>query len=159
MQPYLASKLHPEIDFLLRAAIWNFSIRSNSATFGQQLLFMAYDKDQLFKSYNIYKHFFFNILIKYIRDNITFRWTDQERLQKWVAYCENVLAICTMVNFFRFLHVGKRPSLVDYTLGLDNISMYGNRRREIGYSHMTRELIWGGFMVSSIKLSFFFKLF
>lgn len=54
-----------------------------------------------------------------------------------------------MLNFFRFLHVGKRPSLVDYVLGLDNISLYGNRRREIGYSNMTRELIWGGFMVSS----------
>lgn len=52
-----------------------------------------------------------------------------------------------MANYFRFLNVGKRPSLVDYALGLDNISMYGNRRREIGYNHMTRELIWGGFMV------------
>lgn len=143
------AKIGPEIDLILRAAIWNFSVRLHSATFGQRLLFITYDKEQLTKSFNIYKHFFFSVLLKYIRDNITFRWTEQHTLQKSVTYCENFIAVCTLMNFFRFLNVGKRPSLVDYALGLDNISMYGNRRREIGYSHMTRELIWGGFMVSS----------
>lgn len=137
----------PEIDLLLRAAIWNYSIRLNAATFGQRLLFIAYDEDQLMKSYNIYKHFFFNVFLKYIGDNITFRLTDNQPLQKCVTYSENCITICTMLNFFRFLRMGKRPSLVDYVLGLDNISIYGNRRREIGYNHMTRELIWGGFMV------------
>lgn len=140
--------MNPEIDLLLRTAIWNYSVRLHSATFGQRLLFITYNKDQLTKQGTIYKHFFLNVLLKYIRDNITFRWTDQRALQKVVTYCENVIAFVTVINFFRFLNVGKRPSLVDYILGLDNISMYGNRRREIGYSHMTRELIWGGFMVS-----------
>lgn len=133
---------------IIRAAVWNYSVRLNSATFGQRLLFITYDRDQLLKSSNIYKHFFLNILLKYIRDNITMRWTDKQFLQRFVSYCEIFITFCSMLNFYRFLNVGKRPSLVDYVLGLDNISMYGNRRREIGYSHMTRELIWGGFMVS-----------
>lgn len=159
LQPSLLNRLSPEVDLLLRAAIWNYSVRLHSATFGQRLLFITYDKDQLTNNYNIYKHFLFNVLLKYIRDNITFRWTDQHTLQRCVTYCENFIALCTMLNFFRFLNVGKRPSLVDYALGLDNISMYGNRRREIGYSHMTRELIWGGFMVraaNSSRCSFLF---
>lgn len=144
------STLNPEIDLFLRSITWNYSVRLHSATFGQRLLFITYDKNQLTNNANLYKHFFFNILLKYIRDNITFRWTDQVKLQKCVTYGENFIAFCTVLNFFRFLHGGKWPSLVDYVLGLDNISMFGNRRREIGYSHMTRELIWGGFMVSKL---------
>lgn len=99
------------------------------------------------KSYNLYKHFFLNIFLKYVRDNIVYRFTEQQHLQTCVTYSENCIQIVSMLNCFRFLNVGKRPSLVDFILGLDNISMFGNRRREIGYSHMTRELIWSGFMV------------
>lgn len=146
-QPWLLQRLSPEIDLIIRAAVWNYSVRLNSATFGQRLLFITYDRDQLLNSFNIYKHFFLNILLKYIRDNISVRWTDKQFLQTFVSHCEIFITFCSMLNFFRFLSVGKRPSLVDYVLGLDNISMYGNRRREIGYNHMTRELIWGGFMV------------
>lgn len=159
MQPTLLQRLSPEIDLLLRAIIWNYSVRLNSATFGQRLLFITYDRDQLTNNFNIHKHFFLNVLLKYIRDNITFRFTDKQSLQKCVSMCEIFITFATMANFFRFLNVGKRPSLVDYILGLDNISMYGNRRREIGYSHMTRELIWGGFMVRITKFFYFFKLF
>lgn len=147
MQPGLLHHLTPEIDLILRTAIWNYSVRLHSATFGQRLLFICYDKDKLFKGYKIHTHFILSIITKYIRDNITFRCTDKESLQKIVTYCENAIAIFSLLNFFRFLNGGKRPSLIDFVLGLDNISMYGNRRRELGYSHMTRELIWGGFMV------------
>lgn len=87
------------------------------------------------------------VLIKYLADNITFRWTNQHSLQRVIEFSETFLSVLNLLNFFRFLKTGKRPSLIDYILGLDNITMYGNRRREIGYSHMTRELIWGGFMV------------
>lgn len=163
LQPHLINYLDPEISLLLRAALWNYSIRLNSASFGQRLLFIAYDRDQLSKNHNIHKHFLFNVLLKYIRDNIVYRFTDQQSLQKCVTYSENIIAIGTMLNFFRFLNFGKKPSLVDYILGLDNISMYGNRRREIGYSHMTRELIWGGFMVffivKAIIVQFAFKFY
>lgn len=147
LQPGLLNHLTPEIDLILRAAIWNYSVRTHSATFGQRLLFICYDKDQLFNGHKIHQHFILNVFVKYIRDNITSRCIDQRSLQKIVTYCENFIAVCSLLNFFRFLEIGKRPALADYVLGLDNISMYGNRRRELGYSHMTRELIWGGFMV------------
>lgn len=58
------------------------------------------------------------------------------------------------LNFFRFLSTGKKPSLVDWILRLDHISMHGNRRRDVGYTNMTRELIWGGFMVIEKKAPF-----
>lgn len=146
------NRFNLEIDFILRALIWSHSIGTHSATFGQRLLFISYDKKQLYKDYTVYKHFFLNVFLKYICENITFRWTDQRMLQKILSSSENIALICSMLNFFRFLENGKRPSMCDYLLGLDSISMYGNRRREIGYSHMTRELIWGGFMVKSFHI-------
>lgn len=154
-QPTLVRKILPEIDLCLRAALWNYSVRLNSATFGQQLLFICYDKDYLFSKHRLSLHFFISVLLKYIKDNITYRLTSQQRLQRAVSVCENLISFLDIVNYFRFLKVGKWPSLLDYALKLDNISMYGNRRREIGYSHMTRELIWGGFM-ASFGMHFYF---
>lgn len=146
-QPGLLSRFTPELDLILRSALWNYSVRLNGSTFGQRLLFISYDHDQLYVNYRVHLHFVLNILLKYFKDNVTFRFTRNQSLQQFIAYAEHCIALMEIVNFFRFLKIGKRPSLIDYTLGLDHISMYGNRRREIGYSHMTRELIWGGFMV------------
>lgn len=146
-QPSLLRRLLPEIDLCLQTVFWNYSIRLNAATFGQQLLFICYDKDYLFSKYRFPLHFFLSVILKYIKDNVTYRLTSQRKLQSVVSLCENFVSFLDIVNYFRFLKVGKQPLLLDYILKLDNISMYGNRRREIGYSHMTRELIWGGFMV------------
>lgn len=117
------------------------------ATFGQQLLFITYNKDQM-TSRKFTLHFLFNVALKYIKDVATFRFTTNPKVQNTIEWSENALVVCGLLNFFRFLNTGKRASLVDYLLGLDSISIDGNKRRDIGYSHMTRELIWGGFMVS-----------
>jgi len=81
-----------------------------------------------------------------MKEYANFRLTTNRHIQISTVWIENVLTVCTFLNFFRFLKTGKKPSLPDYVLGLDNISMYGNKRRDVGYSNMTRELIWGGFM-------------
>lgn len=150
LQPGLLSRFTPELDLILRAALWNYSVRLNASTFGQRLLFITYDRDHLFVNYRVHLHFILNILLKYFKDNITFRYTRNQSLQQFIAYAEHCISLMEIINFFRFLKIGKQPSLVDYALGLDHISMHGDRRREIGYSHMTRELIWGGFMVRQL---------
>lgn len=159
LQPALANRVTPEVDLLLRATIWAYSVGIHSATFGQRLLFISYNEDQLSKNYTLHKHFVLNVALKYIRDNITYRLTDRRYLQTFIQYFEQFVAICNVLNMFRFLKVGKRPSLVDYILQLDNITMYGNRRREIGYNYMSRELIWGGFMVCSMQYIYWVREF
>lgn len=91
-------------------------------------------------------HYIVNVFLKYAKDYANFRWTNNRPLQLTIAWLDNLLTVCTFLNFFRFLKTGKKPSLSDYILRLDNISMYGNKRRDVGYANMTRELIWGGFM-------------
>lgn len=132
---------------MIRSAVWSYSVGLQLATFGQQLLFITYNKDQMTgQKYTL--HFLFNVALKYIKDVATFRFTTNAKVQNAIEWSDNALVVCGLLNFFRFLNTGKHASLVDYLLGLDSISMYGNKRRDIGYSHMTRELIWGGFMVS-----------
>ncbi|KAJ6642970.1 Peroxisome biogenesis factor 2, partial [Pseudolycoriella hygida] len=134
-----------ELDLFLRSAIWYYSIGCSISTFGQQLLFICYDENQLTKS-KLLLHYIVNVLFKYVKDYANYRYANSRNLQTCTVWIDNALTFCTLLNFFRFLKTGKKPSLADYILGLDNISMYGNKRRDVGYTHMTRELIWGGFM-------------
>lgn len=133
------------MDLFLRSAIWYYSFGTDLSTFGQQLLFICYDKDQLTRSKMIL-HYIVNVFLKYVKDYANFRLTNNRDIQTSTVWVDNALTVCTFLNFFRFLKTGKKPSLADYVLRLDNISMYGNKRRDVGYAHMTRELIWGGFM-------------
>lgn len=140
------SRYQPELDLVLRTAVWQCSTGQKLASFGQQLLFTCYDRQQL-NQYKLVLHYISEVFLKYLKDNVDLRATNHDKLQRVILWSENILVVLTLLNFFRFLKTGKRPGLVDYVLGLDHISMHGNKRREIGYSTMTRELIWGGFMV------------
>lgn len=148
-QPGLISRYNPELDLLVRSTLWAYSVGTNSATFGQKLLFMSYDHNALNNGYKLQLHFVCNVLLKYLKDIVQFRLTHVERVQEIVSRCENLATILSVLTIFRFLKTGQRPSLTNYLLGLDNISYDGGRRREIGYNYITRELIWSGFMVET----------
>lgn len=125
-------------------------MRTQLATFGQQLLFVCYNPDQLTRS-RLTLHFITSVFLQYIRDVATFRAAHVDWLQRSTHWADSAVSVGHFINFFRFLSTGKKPSLVDWVLRLDHISMHGNRRRDVGYTNMTRELIWGGFMVSVLK--------
>ncbi|XP_053677898.1 peroxisome biogenesis factor 2 [Anopheles nili] len=145
LPPGLLSHLQPEINFILSSALWNFSIRSSYATFGQQMLSIAYEKDQLTQVKQTL-HYLLTIFLPYAKETCQFRWTNWTRLQWLIQTVENALVIFNLVNFFKFLRTGTRPSLVDCILRINHRSLDGAKRRNIGYSYMTRELVWAGFM-------------
>lgn len=144
-QPGLLTRFQPELDLCLRTALWHYSVRKQVATFGQQLLFICYDPAQLQRS-RLVLHYILNVAVRYGRDVVAFRGAHIEWLQTGQQWADNVGVLASFVNFFRFLSTGKRPSIVDWILRLDHITMHGNRRRDVGYTNMSRELIWGGFM-------------
>lgn len=100
-------------------------------------------------------HYVVNVLLQYAKECAVLRMASQRHVQSALTYAENAVICGALWNFFRFLRVGKKASLPDWLLGLDYISMYGNKRRDVGYSHMTRELIWGGFMVKELYFEMF----
>lgn len=143
-------KIQPELDLLIQSAIWFGSIKSRCSTFGQQLLVLAYDNEKL-TSTRLCLHFALTILPQYIKsleERHISPYRRIEWLKKAIEWGENAALILSVLNFFRFLKTGRRPTLIDFLLGLDYISLRNNQRRDIGYKYLTRELLWGGFMVS-----------
>lgn len=155
-QPGLLTRYQPELDLCLRTALWHYSVQRQLATFGQQLLFICYDPAQLQRS-RLALHYVLNVALRYGRDVAAFRGQNIAWLQTAQQWVDNAAAVAGLANFFRFLGSGKRPSLVDWVLRLDHITMHGNRRRDVAYTSMTRELIWGGFMVSIVSMGIAFK--
>uniref|UniRef100_A0A182QNH2 RING-type E3 ubiquitin transferase (cysteine targeting) n=1 Tax=Anopheles farauti TaxID=69004 RepID=A0A182QNH2_9DIPT len=145
LPPGILSHLQPEVNFLLNSALWNFSIRTCYATFGQQMLSIAYERDQL-PARKLALHYVLTTVLPYAKENCQYRLTGWSRLQKLVQFVENALVLFNLVNFFKFLRSGTRPSLVDCVLRINYRSLDGAKRRNIGYSYMTRELVWAGFM-------------
>uniref|UniRef100_A0A1Q3FCA5 RING-type E3 ubiquitin transferase (cysteine targeting) n=1 Tax=Culex tarsalis TaxID=7177 RepID=A0A1Q3FCA5_CULTA len=145
LPPGLLSQFQPEINLLASSALWNFSIRQSFATFGQQMLSITYEQNQLNPD-KLKAHYFLTVALAYLKELAQFRLTGYTALQRVISTVENCLTCLNFLNFFRFLRTGRKPSLVDYILRLDHRSIDGAKRRTIGYSYMTRELIWAGFM-------------
>ncbi|KAM7358959.1 peroxisomal biogenesis factor 2 isoform 2-T2 [Cochliomyia hominivorax] len=146
ISPVLFVKIQPELDLLIQSVIWFGSVGKRCSTFGQQLLVLSYDSERLTLS-RLILHFCLTVLPSYIKSleerrlNRSLEW-----LHKAIEYGENAALVLSILNFFRFLKTGRKPTLIDYFLGLDYISLRHNQRRDIGYKYLTRELLWGGFM-------------
>ncbi|XP_061389429.1 peroxisome biogenesis factor 2 [Musca vetustissima] len=146
ISPVLYLKIQPELDLLIQSAIWFGSVGKRCSTFGQQLLVLAYDSERLTIS-RLVLHFCLTVLPSYIKKLEERRLSHRvEWLTKAIEYGENAALVLSVLNFFRFLKTGRKPTLIDFLLGLDYISLRHNQRRDIGYKYLTRELLWGGFM-------------
>lgn len=144
MQPVLYTKIKPELELIVQSGLWLGSVGTQCATFGQKLLMLSYDKESLTLS-RLSLHFALTVVPLYLKSNAENRFINKEWLQKAVNVGEHIAIALSIINFFRFLKTGKKPSLVDFFLGLDIITLRSNQRN-VGYKYMTRELIWGGFM-------------
>ena len=71
------------------------------------------------------------------------------------SWADTGIQIASLVNLLIFLTEGKHPTLVDRVLGLQPVSIApAGQARTVGYSYMTRELLWHGFIVSMSKLCY-----
>ncbi|KAH8339070.1 hypothetical protein KR074_002045 [Drosophila pseudoananassae] len=146
ISPVLFIKIQPELDLLIQSAIWFGSVGKRCSTFGQQLLVLAYDAEKLTVS-RLVLHFALTVLPGYIKSWEERRLTRRvEWFSQMISWAENSALVLNILNYFRFLKTGRKPTLIDFLLGLDYISLRNNQRRDIGYMYLTRELLWGGFM-------------
>ncbi|KZC15134.1 PREDICTED: peroxisome biogenesis factor 2 [Dufourea novaeangliae] len=132
----------PEIDALLKFLVWNFSLRGGKSTFGQQLLNLHYG------NINRTKSVLYLILIvvpAYTRDKLL-DGAGNRRLSSLFDRIANVAKLLEFINLLIFLHRGTQPRLVEYLLGIPSRSTTTHKPRNIGYSYMTRELLWHGLM-------------
>lgn len=145
-------KWKPEIDVLVKYFIWNFSLKTNSSTFGQRLLNLSYRNLDRRKAVIL---FALMAVPEYLRERLINEnfilsrlpgLTNYER-SKYKGYIEQVDNFFHLLNLiwtFFFLHLGNQPRFVEKLLGIYNQSSTMNKPRSIGYSYMTRELLWHG---------------
>lgn len=147
LPPGIFSKFQPEIDCFLKSIVWFSSIHQNKSTFGQQILAISYNTDQITRNKKLL-HYLLTIFTLYARDVSQLRFTNNLLIQNVIAWIECFTKILTVINFFRFLKIGIYPTLIDYCLRWNHVSQTGTRMRNIGYAYMNRELMWTGFLVS-----------
>ena len=131
----------PEIDAIIKYLIWNYSLRRGQSTFGQQLLNLSYADITRAKSV---LYLIATIGPAYVRDKL-FHGASR-RLAALLDRVAHLARLLEFVNLLIFLHRGTQPRVVEYALGIASSSTTIHKPRNIGYSYMTRELLWHGLM-------------
>lgn len=146
----IRNKWEPEIDTLLQIVILHLSLRGVGATFGQQLLQIEFLKSQRKTALIAVS---IPICLKYLQTrakDVALKFSNQslkssvEAFSKWG---EISTTIGSLINLLLFLHSGYYPNLLYRIFGIHMAyTSSKSRQRQVGYSHMTRELIWHSFI-------------
>ncbi|EFN90157.1 peroxisome biogenesis factor 2 [Harpegnathos saltator] len=141
-------KWQAEIDAILKILIWKFSLQQSNSTFGQRLLNLHYINLSQKKAI---LYLLLTVLPQYIKDklaneNLSAHGDNIHRLKSLVDRISNVISLLQLINLFFFLHRGIQSRLIELLLGLSTQSITTNKPRNIGYSYMTRELLWHSLM-------------
>ncbi|XP_023335548.1 peroxisome biogenesis factor 2 [Eurytemora carolleeae] len=132
----------PELEAIIKIIIWNFTLRARNSSIGQELLGIEFIvKNRL----QIVGTGFLNIVLKYLeaRQSSIVRLFPgrEEMLNKSFQTIQNILKFAELVNFVIFLQNGIYPNLIQRLLKLKPRPVV-QESRSVGYSFMTRELMW-----------------
>ncbi|KAK2581237.1 hypothetical protein KPH14_008030 [Odynerus spinipes] len=146
--PGKIDRWQPEIKALLRILIWNFSLRSKGSTLGQQMLDLHYSNLNKGKSF---LYLVFKLVPKYVKDRVIDSGIASSprvprKFKFYVRWMVGIIHLLKLVNLIVFLHRGSQPLLIERLLNISSVSKAPNKPRNIGYSYMTRELLWHGLM-------------
>ncbi|XP_014482897.1 PREDICTED: peroxisome biogenesis factor 2 [Dinoponera quadriceps] len=141
-------KWQTEIDVILKILIWKFSLQHGNSTFGQRLLNLHYANLNQKKAI---LYLLMTVLPQYVKDklaneNLSAYGGTAYRLKSFIDRISNVISLLQLINLLFFLHRGIQPRVIELFLGLSTQSITTNKPRNIGYSYMTRELLWHGLM-------------
>ncbi|XP_077273825.1 peroxisomal biogenesis factor 2 [Temnothorax americanus] len=146
--PGKIDKWQAEVDAVLKFFVWKFSLQRGSSTFGQRLLNLRYSNIDHRKAV---LYLILSVLPRYLKDklaheNLSERGAFAQVLKSLVDWTTNAINLLELVNLLFFLHRGVQPRVIEFLLGLSSQSITTHRPRIIGYSYMTRELLWHGLM-------------
>lgn len=146
---WILNKYESELDTLLRFGIWKLSVEKNNSTFGQQLLHLKYSNDSKLGNLKILA--LLTIVGPYLKERLlnSASASEDSSLRKAGQLLEGIetsIKLLNILTFIRFLWRGGAPSFLELILQLKPVSTIPQSKRNVGYSYMTRELIWHGFI-------------
>jgi len=135
----------PEVHCLVRVGIWWFTVVEKGASVGQDLLGMKYQTRTRDKLYTLALATMGLTYLKE-RQRVVLQWLPgSEETKNQVLHYSSIITKClTLINSILFLRQGLYPTLGTWLLGLKQESTT-DRARAVGYSYMSRELIWSTF--------------
>jgi len=144
------NRWQPEVDAILQIVILQLSLRGVGATFGQQLLNLEFLKSQ---KKTALLAVVIPIVLKYLhtRSNDIVSETKSRKIKRFMEISSQwgdvSISVGSFVNLLLFLHSGFYPNLLYRIFGIQMAySSPNGRHRQVGYTHMTRELIWHSFI-------------
>ena len=144
--PGKVDKWQPEFDVLIKFLIWYYSLRKGNSTFGQQLLNLKYENLDRKKAVLF---FLLSAFSKYaeerlIESQFVIISQNNNKVRSFLEWTANIIQLLEFLNLLLFLHRGTQPHLIERLLGIFSQSASTHKPRSIGYSYMTRELLWHG---------------
>lgn len=144
IQPGKIDKWQPEFDVLIKFLIWYHSLRRGSSTFGQELLNLKYAN---FSQKKAFLYFLLTALPKYVQERLIesqFVVIPRNKIRSSLEWSANIIHFLEFLNLLLFLNRGTQPNLIEKSLGISSQPALLHKPRSIGYSYMTRELLWHG---------------
>ncbi|XP_059469909.1 peroxisome biogenesis factor 2-like [Neocloeon triangulifer] len=143
--PSLINKFEPEIDALLSLLVWKLSVYDRGATFGQTLLDLKYynssRRKKVLLALTIIGGKYFVSRIRSLSRTLT----DERNLllvEQFFRFGDTFFRLANLVNQVVFLTQGKYPGLPERILNMPPTPASDQLNRHVGYSYMTRELLW-----------------
>uniref|UniRef100_A0A2S2PUD3 RING-type E3 ubiquitin transferase (cysteine targeting) n=1 Tax=Schizaphis graminum TaxID=13262 RepID=A0A2S2PUD3_SCHGA len=140
---WILNNCESEINVILQFLLTYYSVTKAKATFGQQLLGIRFNPDQLTDT-KLVLFQLFTTGAEYIQSKVESPSKNFINNINILHLVVDVFKVASFLNFLLFLQQGKYPTLTQRLLSL---SQESTRKRNIEYTYMTRELLWHGFSV------------
>uniref|UniRef100_A0A0K8SAR3 RING-type E3 ubiquitin transferase (cysteine targeting) n=1 Tax=Lygus hesperus TaxID=30085 RepID=A0A0K8SAR3_LYGHE len=126
--------------------LWLFSVERKKATFGQQLLCLKYQNNIPLSKLRLLGALM--IGFSYLKGRSSNFERLKNKVPNWVSFVlthfEFAISALNVLSFLVFLRRGGSPLFVENVFGIKPVSTVKPSERSIGYSYMTRELLWHG---------------
>ncbi|CAB3362294.1 Hypothetical predicted protein [Cloeon dipterum] len=143
--PYALTRYEPEIDALLSLLVWKLSVYDKGATFGQSLLDLKYYNSSIRKRILLAA---LVIGVKYVISRtrtvakVLIDESNFHAVEQVFRTADTLLRIANLANRVIFLTEGQYPGLAERVLRMPPTPASEQHNRNVGYSYMTRELLW-----------------
>ncbi|XP_033119887.1 peroxisome biogenesis factor 2-like [Anneissia japonica] len=152
-KPGYLSKIEPELNTVIRLLIWKYSVFTNDATLGQQMLNIKYRDAAKFGPLHTRQRWLLGVVLvglKWIQErSMELSSLTRETTISWIIgfvnMAEKLLKVASLVNFLLFLRDGQYQFLFERIIGVRATFSKPQFVRQVSFEFMTRELMWHGF--------------
>lgn len=143
-----------ELSAFLRLVLWNFSVKKNNKTIGQDILGTEFQNKNGSATTAVQRHIFgFHVVIlkwlldrqEFILKGLEIVMKSREHIicvEKLLSWLQTFSQFLTLLNFIQFLKTGDHLNLLERLLQLNHVYSRKPTPRYIDYKNKRREMVW-----------------